>query len=64
MGLCIAWAKRIKLCERSIHDQLLMGSSHQLDDRTRQQETKLLPNTPQMGEKLWMGRLAEKRKVV
>jgi len=45
-----AWAKRIKLCERFIHNELLMGSSHQPDDRTRQQETKLPPSTPQIEE--------------
>ncbi|MGB8310580.1 MAG: hypothetical protein WCE81_01795 [Halobacteriota archaeon] len=59
-----AWTKRVELCERFIHDELLMGSSHLPDDRTRQQETKLLTSTPQIGKKLWMDRLIEKRKAV
>ena len=40
-----AWTKRVELCERFIHDELLKGRPHLPDDCTRQQETKLLTST-------------------
>ena len=64
MGLLFARAKQVELCERFIHNKLLMGSSHLPDDSTHQQHTKLLPSTPRIEKKLWTDRLIEKRKAV